>query len=181
MAPDQADVEKRLRILEDAEAIRNLQGRFWLAADGVFGTGPTHDYEAMVDTFTEDGTWILPGPMTENGPIEGVEAHGGEELLACFKIPHERQPISMHVGAAPIIEVDGGDTARGRWKLLGMMTAPTGQSFWAGALYDVAYRRTDQGWRIETCTVVLQFNTPFDGNGWGDVRFVPLARHLVNQ
>jgi hypothetical protein len=169
---------RRIDELHDIEQIKQLQARFWLACDGDFVHGPTHDPVALTDLFTEDGSWIIEGFESEGGSRPEMRADGREDLLAWFTRSQKNVPFSMHVGAAPVIEVDGSE-ATGTWKLLGLMTTSENQALWAGAIYNVVYRRTGNGWRIREARLAIGFNTPFE-DGWGKMRFAPLARHQMD-
>jgi hypothetical protein len=163
--------------LHDIEQIKQLQARFWLACDGDFVRGPTHDPVAITDLFTEDGSWVIRALDVEGASWPEMWADGRDELLAWFTRSQANVPFSMHVGAAPVIEVDRPE-AQGTWKLLGLITTAERHALWAGAIYHVRYLLTVNGWRIKEASVTVGFNTPFD-TGWGALRFVPLARHQL--
>jgi len=57
-------LERRLRALEDAEAIRNLKARYAALCD------KQYDADGIAALFTEDATWESPGL----GQFEGREA-----------------------------------------------------------------------------------------------------------
>jgi hypothetical protein len=175
MALELERLAQRVGELHDIEQIKQLQARFWLACDGDFVHGPTHDPVAIADLFTADGSWVMEALEVDGVSRPEMRADGRQELLAWFTRSQANVPFSMHVGVAPVIEVDGAD-ARGTWKLLGLMTTADHRALWAGAQYSVRYHRTEAGWRIKETRLAVGFNTPFE-SGWGAERFAPLARH----
>jgi hypothetical protein len=106
---DRVELERLARQIEelhDIEQIKQLQARFWLACDGDFVHGPTHDPVAIANLFTDDGSWIMRGLDVAGASWPEMRADGKEELLAWFTRSQANVPFSMHVGVAPIIEVD---------------------------------------------------------------------------
>jgi len=170
-----AELEAEVRRLRDIEEIKQLQARFWLACDGDVRYGPTHLPEAIVELFTEDGSW---GPLQVAGdddPDAMAFPRGRDELLEYFRGTQERVPFAMHFGAAPLIEVDG-DDATGKWKLMGTMTTAAQNALLAAAIYHTTYRRTPDGWRIRSSRLVLGFNTPWE-DGWAKTKYATLVRN----
>jgi hypothetical protein len=156
------DLETQIRWLADIEEIKQLQARFWYACDGD-PTGSTHDYEEIVNLFTDAGSLSIS--------ISHVAAHGRDALLDFFKAAQHSVPFAMHVGITPIIDIDG-DIATGKWKLLALVTLRDGaeeRGYWSGNLYNVTYRRIGSAWRIHDCAISTFMFTPFD-QGWGAER-----------
>src|SRR5271154_888376 len=103
-------LERRIQVLEDAEAIRNLKARYAALCD------QQYDADRIAMRFTEDALWESPGL----GRFEGREAirnvfRGASEI---FFLCH-----SLHLNGQ--IEVEG-DTARARCYLFVPCTIASG-------------------------------------------------------
>ena len=130
------EIEKRLRVLEDIEQIKQLQYRYLNCV--MFAT-----YEDIGDCFAENSTINFGVP---SHPIKGKGA-----IEKFFK----EQIAKIHVGKEgdfevhPIISVDG-DKATGSWVMYIMYFYPrTGQSlFWVQGIYDVEYVRENGQWKF---------------------------------
>jgi hypothetical protein len=172
-----AQLFAEVRRLQDIEQIRTLHAQFWDACDGDLASGPTHLYAKIADFFTEDGIWSIAPFGSDEMRYSGVTAEGRSAILESFKTPHKNIPFAMHLGVLPIVEVDG-NVAKGRWKLLALITRSNDQAIWGAAVHDADYRRTSDGWRISKVVVTVAFNSPFE-TGWAKARYAPLARHEV--
>jgi hypothetical protein len=138
------EIEKRLRTLEDIEAIRQLQARYVNCLS-------TIEWDALVDCFAEDGVVDLH---------TGI-ARGKKEIEKFFK---EKIAIT-HVGMEgnfvvhPVISVDG-DTAKASWLLFTYfsmphkiqiapaLTAEEDAPEWMSGFYDMEYVRENGLWKI---------------------------------
>lgn len=146
---DTSGLERRLRILEDMEAIRTLKTRYLAACDAkdpkgmraCFLDGPVHiDYgrigsfdraEALVKVFTE---------------------------IACH--PHM---VELHHGVNPQIEVLGEDSARGRWGLhYVLIDTKAGSLTQLGGYYEDEYRKVNGGWKISSTKFVVTSTLAMD-------------------
>ena len=123
--------ETGLRTVSDELAIRKLVARY---ADAV-----THaDGEAWIETWAEDGRWILGGNTTE-GAAAMLEAWSG--LMALF----ERVVQLPQDG---LLEL-AGDRATGRWSVIELgRTKAASSSLTLGTYHDV-YRRGESGWKFD--------------------------------
>jgi hypothetical protein len=102
---DNSELEKRITVLEDIEAIKKLKALYCEICDD------DHNQDRIVTIFTEDGIW-------ESQDLG--QAHGHAELRKLFKNFAERISFSQHNVMNPIIEVDG-DTAKGSWYFHGTL------------------------------------------------------------
>jgi ketosteroid isomerase-like protein len=94
-------LERRLQVLEDAEAIRNLKARYAALCD------QQYDADRIAMLFTEDALWESPGL----GRFEGREA-----IRNFFRGASAIFSFAIHYSLNGQIEIDG-DTARARWYL----------------------------------------------------------------
>lgn len=116
-----------------------------------------HDNAAEVaDLFTPDGTWQMPG---------GERFHGTDELRRLFPVRMSSEDrVTLHVCAPSLITVHDEMTATGctyfvnyRADGFSLPQIPlTDAPRYVGEYRD-SFRRTADGWRIDTRTVVLCF------------------------
>ena len=99
---DLAELERRLRVLEDIEAIKQLKYCYADACDRGY------DHDTLADFFTEDAVW-------DGGTFGRYE--GREEIREFFCGVSTDIPFAVHYMMNPIISVDG-DKASGRWYLM---------------------------------------------------------------
>jgi ketosteroid isomerase-like protein len=125
-------MEKRLRRLEDIEAIKQMHLEYTYALMAM-------QYDRMLEYFAEDGVLEL-GP----NPVKGKKAIGGvfQNVLAKHSTLKDG-----HIVAQPVITVDG-DTAKGHWLLfIFPPTEPKGE--WVQGRQEVEYARVGGQWKIK--------------------------------
>ena len=114
------------------------------------------DADKVADLFTPDGTWQIPG---------SEEYHGTEELRRLFPARMSGAGrVTRHLCAASLITVHDETTATGctYWVNYRADDCPppgiplTEAPRYVGEYRDT-FRKTEDGWRIETRTVVLCF------------------------
>src|SRR5690242_11097298 len=126
-------IERRLHVLEDAEAIRNLKARYAALCDNQY------DADGIAGLFTEDAVWESPAL----GRFEGRNA-----IRNFFRRASGIFSFAIHYSLNGHIEVDG-DTARARWYLFMPCTVAAGnQAMWRAGI--------DLGVAV-TCTRSLRF------------------------
>jgi ketosteroid isomerase-like protein len=153
---DLAGLERRLRVLEDIEAIKQLKYRYADACDRGYDT------DTLADLFTADAIW--------DGGLFG-RYQGREAIREFFRGVSTDIPFAMHYMMNPIISVDG-DEADGEWYLFQTCTFADGNTaIWGAARYDEQYRRVDGGWKFSRVNLISSFWTPFD-QGWVKRPFV---------
>jgi hypothetical protein len=129
------EIEKRLKVLQDIEEIKQLQARYLNAL-------MLTDWDAVIECFAENAAV----DVAFHKPISGkstIDKWFREELS------------KTHVGMEgdfvvhPIITVEG-DKAKGIWLLYMMYYYPrTGQSlFWVQGFYENEYVRENGKWKI---------------------------------
>src|ERR1700693_1853666 len=103
---DIAELERRVTVLEDIEAIKQLKARYCAVCDD------DHNPDKITTLFAEDGIW------------EGADVgrHAGHAAIrALFQSFKERISFSQHNVMNPIIEVNG-NRAKGQWYFMGPFT-----------------------------------------------------------
>ena len=162
--PDRIEaLERRLRRLEDAEALRALKWRYAELADARYRDGAPVDEgelarlaDALADLFTEDAVW-------DGGPALGV-CRGRAAIRERFLSPTLR--FSRHYFANPRLEIEG-DTARGRWEVFAPCTLRNGRAAWMAGVEHDAYRREQGRWLHTAMRLDVLFLAPHD-RGWGE-------------
>ena len=150
------DLERRIQVLEDIEAIKKLKHSYCAFCDDQY------DADALADLFVEDAVW----DGKERGRNEGREA-----IRSFFKNAPQRLPFAIHMVLNPIIEVNG-DRATGVWYLFQPCTYADGDlAVWGSARYDEEYVRVNGEWKFQNLTLTSHFWTPFDGKGWVETKF----------
>lgn len=159
------DLEKRVRALEDVEAIRKMKVVYAEACD--INADPDIPYDAGViaGLFTEDAVFD-PGPL-------GEKIQGREAIRQAFSNSPNWMSFAVHYVNNPIIEVDG-DTGKGTWYLLQAATFINGnRAVWGSGRYDEEYARVDGEWKISSWKLTSFFWTPFD-EGWAKTQFADM-------
>ena len=152
---DLEQLERRLRVVEDIEAIKKLKAKYCAACDDQY------DADAIAALFTEDAVW--------DGGNFGVH-RGREAIRTFFQGAAEIFPFALHQVMNPLIEVDG-DNATGQWYLFQPCTlGEHNQALWLAAKYAEEYVRSGQEWQFKSLKVNAEFLTPFE-EGWAKKPF----------
>ncbi len=151
-----AELQGRVRALEDANEIRNLKAEYAAACDA------NYDPDRIAALFVEDATWESQGL----GRFEGREA-----IREFFRGISSHFVFALHYGLNPSIEVTG-DTARARWYLFMPCTVgESGQAMWRAGIDDEEYVRVGGKWMFMSKKSAPIFNTTYE-QGWAKQRFV---------
>ena len=152
---DLEQLERRLRAVEDIEAIKKLKAKYCAACDN------RYEPDAIAALFTEDAVW----DGGDFGKYEGRDA-----IRTFFAGASAILPFALHQVTNPLIEVDG-DTATGKWYLFQPCTlGEQNQAVWLAAKYAEEYIRTNGEWHFKSLKVNSQFFTPFE-KGWVEKPF----------
>ena len=150
------DLERRLRVLEDIEAIKKLKARYCAYCDN------NYDADGIAALFTEDAVW-------DGGNFGRYE--GREAIRTFFRGAPQIFPFAIHQVMNPIIEVEG-EQAKGQWYLFQPATLAEGnQAVWLAARYEEEYVKVESEWKFKRLKVFPSFLTPYD-QGWVKKRFV---------
>ena len=129
-----AELEKRLTVLQDIEAIKRLKAEYCDICDDA------HNQDRMVAIFAEDGIWEGKGLW---------RAQGHADIRKRAKSFAERISFSQHNVFNPRIEVNG-NVAHGRWTFLGPFTFRKGnRPIWLAAFYDDDFVKVDGVWKFQ--------------------------------
>jgi hypothetical protein len=123
------EMEKRLRVLEDIEAIKQLHRKYVYAL-------ASQQWDDMLDCFAEDATTDI----WTHGLRRGKKEIG--ELFNSFD--GRILPTHGHLVTQPVISVDG-DTAEGYWILYLFLPEP--EMTWVQGRHDCKYVRVDGRWK----------------------------------
>ena len=153
------ELTKRIQILEDREAIRNLKLKYAMACDD------NYNPENLADLFTEDAMW-------DAGAVHGIK-RGRQEIKDFFAGVSERMIFAVHQLLVSEITVEG-DSASGVWyaQTLGILRRNKG--VWNSYLYEDEYQKVDGKWLISYTKIKHFFTSPYDG-GWAKDRHMPMT------
>ncbi len=150
------DIERRITVLEDIEAIKVLKASYCYLVDaGV--AGDASKWDELMDRFTEDA----------RADFDLLGVHEGKEAISKFfreTIPAALS-YSAHMVCNPIIEVDG-NRATGKWYVhVPASGKAQDKAGWITAKYDEEYVKIDGAWKWKSITTRFDYITPFD-EGW---------------
>lgn len=160
-----AELEARLRAVEDQDAIQQLKVRYGQLVDARYtrrGPKPREEIEPIAreiaQLFSEDAVW-------DGGAGLGV-ATGREEIYQ--RLVEPTLQFSWHFFLKPNITV-AGDSARGTWDILSPCTTREGVPMWMTGVEHDEYVREDGRWLHASMRLDLVFMAPYD-RGWGPKR-----------
>jgi len=138
---DLAELEARIRVLEDIEAIKKLKHMYWNSVDNLL-------WDEVVDCFSEDGVIDYEPDIKMEGKKD-IAAHIKEKL-------HEH--IGVHQGHHPVIQITTDTTATGRWQLYVYAYQDfIKMGIRLGGYYDDEYVKEDGEWKISRSKMSLIF------------------------
>ncbi|MBI3951655.1 MAG: nuclear transport factor 2 family protein [Acidobacteria bacterium] len=157
--PSLEDLAKRVRRLEDIEAIKQIII--------IYGKGSDdhHNVDVMLPLFTEDGVLDVGS---------GYGRYEGREALREFLTGPAEEIIrwSIHYMLSPVIEVaEDGRTAHAFWYLweVANMEDPRTkelEAMWIGGTYDSdLVKEADGQWRFKEIRLKMEFMSPYS-EGW---------------
>ncbi len=150
------ELEKRVTLLEDIEAIKKLKVLYARACDDRF------NLDMLNEVFTEDAVW-------DGGEQFGVYK-GKKAILGFFAQVRTGFIFTIHYFIQPDIYVEG-DKAHARWYMLTPATLQDKGAVWVAGYEDDKYVKINGRWWQNYMEVTLEFQTPYD-KGWEKQRFV---------
>ena len=148
------ELEKRVQVLEDIEAIKKLKARYAQAADD------NYNPEKLSSMFTEDGVW-------DGGKELGVYK-GRKEIYDFFKQTSDSIIFAVHYFMAPDITVEG-DKAYCRWYMWLPATLKGNKAVWIAGLEDDKYEKIRGQWLMKEMKLTILFQAPYE-HGWAKKR-----------
>ena len=130
----ESDLEKRVRILEDIEAINKLKARYWYCIERKL-------WDDLRDLFAEDSIAYL-----------GDRALKGKENVVKHLMERLNLGTNLHRGHSPMIEITSDTTAVGKWDCYAYMTfgAQALQGFENWGSYEDEYVKEEGKWKIKS-------------------------------
>ena len=155
-----AELEKRIRNLEDIEAIKKLTIRALRLADSKYQDGVLKGEKELeiiareiASLYSENATLDLG----EFGKVKGKQAIYERHKTSPFN-------FAIHFFVMPEIELKG-DTASGSWYLLLAATLKNNTAVWMSAIENYEYAKVADCWLFTYKKADFIFATPYD-QGW---------------
>jgi hypothetical protein len=146
------ELEERITVLEDIEAIKKLKARYCGVCDD------NHNPDMITTLFAEDGIW-------EGADVGAHRGHAAIRKL--FEGFRDRISFSQHNVMNPIIEVDG-ERAKASWYFLGPFTFRKGnRAYWLAARYEDDYVKSNGEWKFQHLRAIGRMTAPYE-KGWAD-------------
>lgn len=139
------DLEHRIRILEDIEAIKNLKARYWRSVD-------LQQWDNLADCYTED--------------VVFDDAHFGKMEGRSYIVKVLKRAMknvkTVHQGHNSEIEILDDTTARGRWTLNDRVATSDRVVMTGYGIYEDTYLKVGGSWKIKysKLTYIFQENFP---------------------
>lgn len=135
--PDLAEMEQRLKRLEDIEAIKRLKYKYFRCLD-------TKQWDKLAECFVPDATTAFGDGKYR---FQGVPA-----IIRFFQKGLGADPVSaIHHGHCPEIDISSDTTARGTWALYGHRIDRLEKTAYShGAYYHDEYVKVEGQWKIKS-------------------------------
>lgn len=151
------ELEKRVQVLEDIEAIKKLKARYCEIADD------NYNPVEFSELFTEDGVW-------DGGELFGVH-RGKQAIREYFASVPDKISFAVHYSAlVPNITVEG-DKAYAHWYGFAPMQLADKRAVWDACVYEDTYVKIEGKWFIKEVKCITLFQTPYE-EGWAKKRFL---------
>jgi ketosteroid isomerase-like protein len=135
-----SELEKRVRVLEDIEAIKKLKAKYWNSVD-------TQQWDNLADCYTEDV--VFESPML--GKMEG------RDFIVKVLKRAMKNIKTAHQGHNPEIKVYSDTAARGSWALNDRVQTEN-QKFLKGCgYYQDEYIKVNGSWKIKSSILTYTF------------------------
>jgi hypothetical protein len=134
------DLETRIRVLEDIEAIRKLKSKYWRCVDRKL-------WDEIVECFTEDMVLSVFSKLIQ----------GRNECVQFLK-DGLAQVVSAHQGHQAEIDITSESTARAIWALNDLLLdMQPGVNYTGFGYYEDEYVKEDGNWKIKRSKVAYYF------------------------
>lgn len=136
---DLAELEARIKTLEDIEAIKRLKARYWRCMDKKL-------WSELEEVFAKDAILDYGDNHVEGAKaiVEGLKGHIGNVATA-------------HGGHSPEIEITGNTTARGTWALEDYLVWESGRKLVGFGHYQDEYVKQTKTWKIKSTRLTRLF------------------------
>ena len=135
---DLAELERRIAILEDIEAIKRLKAKYWRCIDLKL-------WQELEDCFSED-------VIVDYGP--DMQFRGRKAVLNFFReVLGTSSVITVHAGYGAEIEILSDTTAKGVWALNDRVITEPSSSMKGWAHYEDEYIKEDGKWKKKTSKI----------------------------
>ena len=134
---DVTDLDRRLRRLEDIEAIKQLKYRYWRHLD-------LKQWDELAACFAADATVCYSSGKYEFAGVTAIIGFLREALGTA------RGSVTIHQGHHPEIELLSATSAHGTWALYNyMFNIKENRGIRIGAYYDDRYVKLQGGWKFQ--------------------------------
>lgn len=140
---DLAELERRLIVLEDIEAIKKLKAKYWRCMDKKL-------WNEMEEVYTEDATQ----------DAGDWHVQGGKAIVQATKKSLTEQTggaATAHGGHSPEIEITSDATARGIWALQDYLVWKSGRKYLGFGHYEDEYIKRGGQWKIKSTKITRLF------------------------
>jgi hypothetical protein len=149
-----ADLERRVQILEDIEAIKQLKAEYADACDDMYNP------KRMPGLFTKDAVW--------DGEKEGFGLYTGiDEVCKFFDGAKDTLKFGVHWFLQPRIKILSETEAEGIWYLWQTSTMGNGKDIFLAGLEFDKYRKEDGKWKMSRMELKLFYAADIK-QGWKD-------------
>jgi ketosteroid isomerase-like protein len=148
------ELEKRIQVLEDTEAIKRLKARYSRIIDG-----PCPEEVGKIVT---ENAVLVYGNL---GTLKGRTA-----ISDYFKKYPDIRSFRVHYFSQPEITVDG-DCAYGRWYMWVPCSTGDGRAIWSSGYEEEKYEKVHGEWLIAELKLISIFRTPYE-EGWHKRKFI---------
>ena len=141
---DLAELEKRIRVLEDIEAIKQLKAKYWHCID-------MKQWEELAETLSEE----------VDADLGVFKPPDKQSYVQFMKNTVDRSSIAgIHQGHNPEIEITSDTTARGKWELYNyLVDSAANKTLTFAAFYEDEYLKEEGQWKIKVTKVTPIFMT----------------------
>ena len=148
MIANLAELEARIKRVEDIEAIKRLKYKYLRTLDSKL-------WDELAECFTEDATAAYSGGR--------YSFQGRDAIMKFLKKGLGHTIISMHHGHHPEIEISNDTTARGIWALEDyVIITQANMGLGGAAFYQDEYVKVNGEWKIKSTGYYRTFQETWD-------------------